>query len=220
MLILIENLLDSSTLQAITTVMADSAAFEDGKNTAGRTARQVKSNLQAKMQNTETRGAVALIEKAILKHPVFQAAAIPAKFAKIMFNRYEPGMAYGSHVDDAIIANTRTDLSFTLFLSEPESYEGGELVIQKHDGDEAIKLSAGSLVLYPSTSLHYVSEVKTGIRLAAVGWLQSKVRLAEHREILFDLHYALTNLPDTEQNRTARLSLLKAKNNITRLWTE
>lgn len=220
MQIFLDNVMDVHTLKAVTDALSDDSLFEDGKRTAGRTAKRVKTNLQARPQTPEVRGAVKLLEKALLAHPVFRAAAIPEKFAKIMFNRYVPGMHYGTHVDDPIIAGTRTDLSFTLFLSDPDSYEGGELVIRKQDGDEQVKLPRGALSLYPATSLHYVAEVRSGSRLAAVGWLQSRVRLAEHREILFDLHRALAQLPDTAENREARLTILKAKSNLMRLWVD
>ncbi len=220
MQIFLDNVLDVHSTKAVTDALADERLFEDGKRTAGRTAKRVKSNLQARPDAPEVRGAVKLVQKALLAHPVFRAAALPEKFAKIMFSRYGPGMRYGAHVDDPIIAGTRTDLSFTLFLSEPDSYEGGELVLTKHDGDEAVKLPMGALSLYPSTSLHHVAEVTSGIRLAAVGWVQSRVRLAEHREVLFDLHRALVQLPDTPENQEARLNILKAKSNIMRLWAD
>jgi len=214
----LDQILDIHTLNGVIEALQDETLFEDGKKTAGKTAKRVKFNLQAKPDSIEVKGALKIIEKALLTHPVFQAAAMPEKLSKMMFSRYLPGMQYGSHVDEPFIAGSRTDLSFTLFLSDPTSYDGGELVLQKHSGDETVKLEKGSLILYPSTSSHYVAEVTKGVRLAAVGWVQSKVRLAEHREILFDLHHALMQLPDNDANHPARLSLLKAKSNITRLW--
>ncbi|VUD40886.1 PKHD-type hydroxylase [Thalassocella blandensis] len=220
MLLIIENVLELSKLQAVQQTLSDSNLFEDGKVTAGRAAINVKSNLQASPRHLEVKGALSLIETALREHTVFRAAAHPLEFAKIMFNRYEGGMEYGSHVDNAFINDTRTDLSFTLFLSDPDTYDGGELVLQSHSGDEPIKLPAGSLVVYPSTSLHYVAKVQSGIRLAAVGWVKSRVRLAEHREILFDLQHSLANLARTEENQVARLSLLKAQNNLLRLWSD
>ena len=220
MQIFIDQILDQASLDAVVDALSNDSLFEDGKKTAGRTARKVKTNLQAKPSAPAVKGALKMLEKALLAHPVFCAAAMPAKFAKILFSRYTPGMCYGTHIDDPVIAGTRTDLSFTLFLSEPDSYEGGELILNKHDGDEPVKLPKGALSLYPSTSLHHVAEVTSGSRLAAVGWVQSRVRLAEHREILFDLHRALAELPDTEVNQAARLSLLKARSNIMRLWLE
>lgn len=220
MQIILDNILDIHRLNAIIESLADDSLFEDGGKTAGRTAKKVKANLQARSDAVETKGAAAMVEKALMAHPVFSAAAIPSRIAKIMFSRYEPDMVYGSHVDDPVIAGTRTDLSFTLFLSDPDSYQGGELVLHKYDGDEMIKLPAGSLVLYPSTSLHSVATVREGQRIAAVGWVRSRVRLAEQREILFDLHNALANLADNEENQVTRLSLLKAKYNLMRQWLD
>lgn len=220
MQILLDQVLDPYQINAISDLLAEDDVFVDGKSTAAGLAKQVKDNLQANTSAVATKGAIALVEKALLAHPVFKAAAQPRQFARILFSRYEPGMRYGAHVDNPLIAGIRTDLSFTLFLSEPQSYQGGELILQKPDGDEPIKLAAGSLVLYPSTTLHHVAEVTAGERLAAVGWVQSRVRSAEQREILFDLHTALSHLPETSENETARLYLLKAKHNIMRQWLD
>jgi len=220
MAIFVDNVLDVYTINAIIDVLNDKNVFEDGKKTAGRTAKQVKNNLQAKVDVPAIAGVKKMVENALLENSLFMDAAQPYKFAKVMFNRYEIGMTYGAHVDDPFIAGTRTDLSFTLFLSDPESYEGGELVIKRNDGDEAVKLPKGSLYLYPSTSLHYVAPVTSGERIAVVGWVQSRVRSEEHREILFDLASTLRNLPDSDDNKESRLLLLKTKSNLTRLWSD
>lgn len=220
MAIFIENVLDVHSIEAIIDTLDSQEVFEDGKKTAGATAKTVKANLQAKPENTEVVGARKMVEQAVLANPIFTSAALPLKLAKVMFSRYDPGMTYGAHVDEAFIAGTRTDLSFTLFLSDPETYTGGELVVKRHDGDEQIKLPQGSLYLYPSTSLHYVAPVTSGARLVAVGWAQSRVRLAEHREILFDLASALRQLPRSEENAEARLQILKTQSNLMRLWAD
>ncbi len=220
MQISIDQVLDVYSQRAITDLLANDALFEDGKKTAGRLARQVKSNLQGQADSVEARGVISKIEKALLANPVFASAALPHKFARILLSCYQPGMYYGPHVDAPIVDGARTDLAFTLFLSDPESYQGGELVLQKHDGEEVIKLPAGSLVLYPATSIHHVADVTEGKRLAAVGWIQSRVRSAEQREILFDLNYALANLPQEETTSKIRLSLLKARNNLVRQWSD
>lgn len=218
MQILLDNVLDVHTLEAINKALNDEALYEDGRRTAGRIAKKVKNNLQAKASETAVIGAQKIIEKRLLEHPVFRAASQIKKFAKVMFSRYQPGMHYGTHIDDAIIANARTDISFTLFLSDPESYEGGELALSRHDGEELIKPPAGSLFMYPTTQLHRVSEVTSGTRLAAVGWIQSRVRSTEQRETIFDLHKALAELPDTQENQLARLYLLKIQSNLIRAW--
>lgn len=220
MMLYIDNLLDQPTLDALCDSLNDDSLFEDGKKTAGRTAKKVKNNLQGRGDQPAIKGARSILEKSLKKHPVFNAAALPKQFAKIMFNRYSDGMQYGTHIDEPFIGGVRTDLSFTLFLSDPESYDGGELVLCHHDGDEDIKLPKGTLVLYPSTTLHHINPVTRGKRLAAVGWLQSRVQLSEQRAVLFDLFHALAQLPDTTDNQNARLSLLKARANLMRLWAQ
>lgn len=215
----IENVLDIHAIQAISEALRDESLFEDGRVSAGGTAKKVKRNVQAK-NTAVVQGIVKMIEQKLRDHAVLRSAALPLKFAKIMVNRYDEGMSYGAHVDDAFIAGTRTDLSFTLFLSEPESYEGGELMVRRDDGDEAIKLPQGSLYLYPSDSIHYVAPITRGSRLSAVGWIQSQVRQQEQRQILFDLSTALKQLPTTEANHSARLKLLKVHNNLLRRWAD
>ena len=155
-----------------------------------------------------------------MHHEVFVAAARPKRLVRLLISRYEPGMTYGTHVDDAMIDGVRTDLSFTLFLSDPASYEGGELVVEDSYGERAIKLSPGELILYPSTTLHRVEPVTAGLRLAAVGWLRSYVRDAERREILFDLETALRQV-HAERGKTPVFDLLvKTRTNLLRRWAE
>lgn len=215
----IENVLDIHAIHAITEALQDESLFEDGRVSAGGTAKKVKRNVQAK-NTAAVQGITTMIEQKLRENAVLRSAALPLKFAKIMVNRYDEGMTYGAHVDDAFIAGVRTDLSFTLFLSDPKSYAGGELMVQRDDGDEAIKLPQGSLYLYPADSIHYVAPVTHGSRLAAVGWIQSKVRLQEQRQILFDLSSALKQLPTTEANHGARLKLLNVHNNLLRRWAD
>ena len=134
------------------------------------------------------------MEQALLAHPVFKAVARPKQLVGLLVSRYRPGMEYGLHVDDAMMQGVRTDLSFTLFLSAPEAYEGGELVIEGNDAENAIKLPAGSAVVYPTTSLHRVAPVTAGERLVVVGWVRSLIRRADQREILFDLDAAVAEM--------------------------
>jgi PKHD-type hydroxylase len=220
MQVFIENLLDNHQLNAIVEALDDEALFESGEKTAGATAKQVKQNQQANSDALEVKGASALVKKALLANSVLNAAAIPKTFAKIMFNRYQDGEYYGFHVDNPMIAKVRTDLSFTLFLSEPGSYQGGELIIRGQSCDQAIKLPKGSLALYPSSSLHAVNPVTEGTRLAAVGWVQSRVKQSEHRELLFDIENTLSQLPQNKENTEARLSLIKVRSNLARLWLD
>ena len=137
-----------------------------------------------------------------------------------MFSAYEPGMRYGSHVDDALMQGMRTDVSFTLFLSDPDSYDGGELVIESASGEDAMKLPAGSLVAYPSTALHHVAAVTRGTRLAAVGWARSYVRDGAQREMLFDLDTARRQI-FAEGGKTPEYDLVsKSLANLLRMWVE
>jgi PKHD-type hydroxylase len=129
-------------------------------------------------------------------------------------------MAYGSHVDDAIMDGKRTDMSFTLFLSEPASYDGGELVIEATGGDTVIKLAPGDMVLYQTTSLHRVEEVTRGERLAIVGWVRSYIRNPEHRELLFDLDQTVAALREIKADRRLLDRVFKVRNTLTRMWAE
>ncbi|MBL4671693.1 MAG: Fe2+-dependent dioxygenase [Arenicella sp.] len=220
MSIYITSLLDEHSLIAVQDSLSKPSLFADGKATAGGTAENVKSNLQADKDAPEVIAAQKLIEKLLLANPLIKKSVYPDCLAKIMFSRYQAGMSYGEHVDEAIINNVRTDIAFTLFLSDPSRYEGGELEISKPDGHDSIKLPAGGLYLYSADSIHKVNPVTSGSRLAAVGWLQSKVRLAPHRQILSDINQALRLLPDSESNKTARLRFLKVKNNLERAWCD
>ena len=147
-------------------------------------------------------------------------AVRPKALTSVMFSRYETGMDYGSHVDDALMDGMRTDVSFTLFLSDPESYDGGELVIESASGEDAVKLAAGSLVAYPSTTLHHVAPITRGVRLAAVGWARSFVRDGAQREMLFDLDTARRQL-FAREGKSAEYDLVsKSLANLLRMWVE
>lgn len=216
MIFQIADCLDAADLDAARDVAAR-AEFVSGRQTAGRVARKAKNNLQA-ADSSEIRGLLALVERRLRAHPLIASAARPAAFIKLLLSRYETGMAYGRHVDNALIDGQRTDLSFTLFLSEPESYDGGELVIDDSSAERAFKLAAGSLLLYPGTTLHHVNEVTRGQRLAVVGWIESRVRSAEQREILFDLEQAMRSEYDRHGQTDNYDRLSKSFNNLMRRW--
>lgn len=214
MILRIANVLDSATLTSVIAVATDSR-FEDGSKTAGWSAREVKKNQQL-LSGTVSR----MVDAALRRNDVFMAAAQPKTFCRIMLNRYEPGMFYGPHVDNALINGMRADISFTLFLSAADSYDGGELVLQGLDGETSVKLGQGDLVLYPTCSLHRVAEVRSGTRLACVGWVRSLVRLAMHREILFDLESVANSIYAREGKTDLFDRLSGVKANLTRLWAE
>jgi PKHD-type hydroxylase len=220
MILHIAGLLTASELDAFGEVMGDDALFRDGRTTAGWRAREHKRNRQADPEAPLVAGALRKIETALAENDLFQAAAYPKAILGLLLSRYEPGMVYGTHVDDAMIAGHRADLSFTLFLSDPANYDGGELVIEQTEGDRGFKLPAGHLLLYPATTLHRVEPVTRGVRLAAVGWVRSLVRDTARRELLFDLEQA-TELLRTGKDPAHALDLvLKARSNLLRRWIE
>jgi PKHD-type hydroxylase len=199
--------------------LLEQADFEDGRRTAGWHARAVKRNEQANLGPVAD-AVLTKVKQALLAHDVFLAAARPKKFVKLLISRYRPGMTYGAHVDDALMEGSRTDLSFTLFLSDPAEYEGGELVIEDSLEDRSIKLAAGEVILYPSGTLHRVEPVASGSRLAVVGWLRSHVRDPARREILFDLELTLRELFNRDGKTEMFDRLVKTRTNLLRLWVE
>ena len=195
--------------------------FLDGRLTALGGARGVKNNLQLDRAGTAATGIDQLVLSALRRNETFQAFAFPRRVMPPIFNRYEPGMEYGAHVDGGIMPTAgepmRTDLAITLFLSPPDSYEGGELILQLPSGDEEIKLAAGEALVYSAKYIHRVGPVRSGVRLAAVTWVQSAVRDERIRALLFDLHLALRQLEDREE---AALLVSKSYHNLLRLASE
>jgi PKHD-type hydroxylase len=219
MLLQIQGVLTLETVEEICNALnAESQSFTPGKDTAGWYARDVKNNDQSK--GPAALAAMEQVKATLLKHGLFVSAARPKAFVKTLVSRYRPGMHYGTHVDDALMGGVRTDLSFTLFLSDPVSYDGGELVVEGHDGDSDVKLPAGGLVLYPTTSLHRVNEVTQGERLAIVGWVRSFIRSPEQRETLFDLDQVVAGLKASQADRAVMNTTMKVRNTLTRMWAE
>lgn len=223
MLILIENLIDEPTVAKIRGWMAE-ARFEDGRITAGGNARLVKNNEQvcADPDGPDPRLAEMqdLVADALWRNGLFNAAAQPKEILTPLFSRYTVGMRYGAHMDNAMMSDMRIDLALTLFLTDPADYDGGELVAAFSTGDRAVKLPAGSAVLYPATTLHQVSEVTRGCRLAAVTWVRSLIRDVGEREILFDLKMAHMQL-SKQLGKTPEVDLVsKSHTNLLRRWIE
>lgn len=222
MIICMANLLTSEELGLIIDRLKN-AEFVDGKLTAGWYAQQVKNNVQLKNDAAPTQELRNLVNQALKRNSLFQIAARPKAIRPIMFSRYQGGMYYGTHIDNAIMGDEklmRSDLSLTLFLSDPATYTGGELVIESTQGEQAFKLDAGSMVVYPTTTLHRVEPVTEGERLAAVTWVQSLVRDAHKREILFDLDTVRDTLFQ-KSGKTAEFDLLsKSIANLLRKWAD
>ena len=190
MLTTIAELLDEAGLELVREGMA-TVRWKDGAATAGTTARQVKQNQQADLSS---RSGVKLrdqLQAAIMTHPVFQAAVQPKHVSRLLVSKTEAGGGYGLHIDNPFMPNgdrmLRTDISFTLFLSGPDEYEGGELRIEQAGQTLSVKPQAGDMVVYFSTSLHQVTPVTAGTRLVCVGWAESQIQRADDRETVFDL---------------------------------
>lgn len=199
----------------------------DGKVTAGAQSGAVKHNQQLHEQSELAQQLGARILDALARSPVFLSAALPLKIFPPLFNRYQGGEAFGVHVDNAIrhipgtLTRIRTDLSATLFLSEPDTYDGGELIIEDNYGSQNIKLAAGDMVLYPSTSLHRVTPVTRGARICSFFWMQSMVRDNGQRELLFDLDQSIQTLSaihDSNHSEVVRLSGIY--HNLVRRWAD
>src|SRR5688500_7335026 len=206
MILCIAQVLPADLLADLTRYLAE-AKFIDGNRTAGWHARLAKANEQHSPSDALHADLIRRINAAIEEHPLFQIAARPKAVRPVMISRYTAGMQYGTHVDDAIMGGVRTDISFTLFLSDPESYDGGELVMESTGGEQSYKLDPGSMIMYPSGALHRVEPLTRGARVAAVGWAQSELRGAGKRVILVGLDTARRAL-FPQQGKAAEFDLL------------
>ena len=204
----------------------DTAQWIDGRVTAGPQSAQVKQNSQLPEDHAAARELGDVVLAALQRHALFVSAALPLKVFPPLFSRYEGGQSFGSHVDNAIrqVGGTphrvRTDLSATLFLSEPDEYEGGELLVEDTYGVHSVKLPAGHLILYPSTSLHHVRPVVRGARIASFFWIQSMVRDDGARTLLFDLDRAIQQLGAGAQAESVPVQLTGIYHNLLRRWAE
>ncbi len=217
MLLQIPNVLSADEAASMRSIL-EPAEFVDGKLTAGWYAKQVKHNRQ--LAGTTAKDLRTQIKAALERHPLFQAAVRPKHIHSILLSRYDPGMEYGRHTDNALMGQYRSDVSFTVFLSPPQDYQGGELVIEGADDERSYKLSSGTAIAYPSSTLHRVDPVKQGTRLVAVGWVQSWVRDPAQRELLFDLDTVRRSLY-AQSGKTDEFDLLcKSLANLIRQWSE
>ena len=226
MLVTINDVLSRNELSTCEKLLSK-AEWIDGRITAGVQSGGVKHNLQIPEQCRDTKQLAELILNALSRNQTFLSAAVPLRIFPPLFNRYMTGQYFGSHVDNAVRAipgtsiRIRTDLSCTLFLSDPSSYQGGELVVEDSFAEHRIKLPAGSLVLYPSTSLHHVTEVSAGERTASVFWLQSMVRDDFQRSQLFELDCTVQALSaERGPNDPVCIRLSNIYHNLVRHWAE
>lgn len=226
MLLPIPDLLDGETLARIRAIV-DAGEWIDGNATSGAQSALAKRNRQLAEDGAAARQAGGMVLDALGQSPLFVAAALPLKVFPPLFNRYEGGEAFGAHVDNAIRMQRgsdfriRSDLSCTIFLADPASYDGGELVIEAPAGEQRVKLAAGSAILYPASSVHRVEPVTRGARIACFFWLQSMVRSAEERQLLFDLDRAVQRVGgELGQGHRAAIELTGVYHNLLRRWAD
>ena len=203
----------------------DTAQWTDGRETVGSLGAQVKSNLQLAEASPLRRELGETILVALAKNPLFFSAALPLKYLPPRFNRYTDGGTYGFHVDGSIMNlghgdQLRSDVSCTLFLTDPDEYEGGELIVSDTYGEHEVKLPAGDAIVYPSSSLHQVAPVTRGARLASFFWVQSMVRDEGRRRLLFEMDASIESLRRAGADAGAVLQLTGVYHNLLRRWAE
>lgn len=224
MLVQIPKVLDAAQLQMFREELGR-VEWSDGRGSAGYLARKVKDNQQLPDDHPVGRKLAEIILTALRGNELFTAAALPLKMVPPMFNRYDQTQNYGRHVDGSIRPlkggmRVRTDLSATLFLSDPADYDGGELLIEDTFGVRRVKLAAGDMVLYPGTSVHSVTPITRGQRLAAFFWIQSMVREDARRVLLFELDRAIQKVARDTPQQTATTDLAGVYHNLLRLWAD
>jgi PKHD-type hydroxylase len=220
-MIQIDNILTSDQLASVNAAL-NQAEFVDGKLTAGKAAERVKNNLELSRDSNMRDALLKALVAAVQASPMFHAYAMPARMATPIVSCYRPGMFYGRHVDDPVMGvvgqHYRSDVSFTLFLNEPDEYEGGELSVHTRFGEQQVKGKAGSMVVYPSSSIHEVKPVVEGKRLVMLSWLQSMIRSSGQREILFDLWQAREQLLAEQADTPVCDQVDLAYVNLVRMW--
>lgn len=226
MMMHVPEVLDRATLQRVRTIV-DGAQWVDGRATAGTQSGQVKNNRQLPEDSEAAKQARAIVLEALGKSALFFSAALPKKIFPPLFNRYEgEHNAFGNHIDNAVRTlrgtnlHVRTDISGTLFLSAPEDYDGGELVVEDTYGTQSVRLPAGDLILYPSSSVHRVQPVTRGTRIASFFWIESMVRENERRQLLFDLDLSVLALRQTQGDTDPVVRLTGCYHNLMRMWAD
>ncbi|MBC6941456.1 MAG: Fe2+-dependent dioxygenase [Xanthomonadales bacterium] len=224
MLLHLPGVLEPAQVRAMRATL-DAAQWTDGKQTVGPQGARVKHNLQLPEAAPERRELGAQVLAALARHPLYHPAVLPLRALPPRFNRYEGGGHYGFHVDGSVMAlpngeQMRSDVSCTLFLSGPDEYDGGELVVADTYGEHEVKLPAGDAILYPSTSLHQVNPVTRGARVAAFFWIQSLVREERRRRLLFELDTSIQALTRSAADGAALLQLTGVYHNLLREWAQ
>ncbi len=225
MLLRVPQVLNTDELAQLCQLL-DKADWTDGKITAGTQSAQVKRNMQLPETSDYAEQARQIVLKALSRNALFFSAALPKKIYPPLFNQYKNGMDFGAHVDNAVRTHAisglhvRTDISCTLFLSEPDEYEGGELVIENTYGHQMVKLAAGDMVMYPGTSLHHVRPITSGARLASFFWVQSMIREDAQRTLLFDMDAAIATLREQVGDNAAVIRLTGNYHNLIRMWAD
>jgi len=223
MLLPLPGVLKADELSLVRALLAG-ARFVDGRLSAGAAARRVKNNEEMEPAEQDLERLNRVVMGSLVRHPVYRAGALPLHVAAPLYARYRPGMTYGDHLDDPIMGTGgvmyRSDVAVTVFLSAPQEYDGGELVIRTSAGEQAVKYAAGDAVLYPASSIHHINPVTRGERLVAVTWVQSLVRDAARRELLYGLNAAreklLQSAPEAEETAQVNAAYL----NLIRMWSD
>lgn len=219
----IPNVLTAAEIARCREVM-EKAAWVDGRVTAGHQSAQVKFNLQLPENAPEARELGDMVLDALGRSNLFMSAVLPKQVFPPLFNRYDAGMTFGAHVDNAVRAGNgariRTDVSSTLFISGPEDYDGGELVVQDTYGEHTAKLPAGDMIVYPATSLHNVTPITRGSRIASFFWTQSMIRDESRRSLLFDMDMAIIKLGRDHPDHASNVELTAVYHNLLRQWAE
>ena len=225
MLITIPDVLNVEQIAQARKLLAE-AEWVDGRVTAGYQSARAKDNLQIPEEHPIARQVGATILQALTKNLLFLSAALPLHVVPPLFSRYSGGQSFGTHVDGAVrnlpgtSHRVRTDISATLFLAAPDEYDGGELIIEDTYGVQQVKLAAGDMIVYPASSLHQVTPVTRGARLACFFWVQSMVRNNEQRALLFDLDRSIQRLNAGQGDATARVELTGCYHNLMRMWSD
>lgn len=226
MLVCIPNVLDAAQIVSLRERLDRANSWVDGRVTAGYQGAPVKFNQQIDELSDVAMACQRIVVSALERHPTFISAVLPNAIYPPMFNRYGEGMKFGAHVDGSVRINPqtgqklRTDVSATLFLTNPDDYDGGELQIEDTFGRHSIKLGAGDMVVYPATSLHQVAPITRGTRTACFFWVQSLIREDSQRALLHDMDNAIQRLNQTDADEIARRSLIGCYHNLVRQWSE